>query len=584
MKKTTLMLAAMALFTACSSDAPDDPNEDPVAGDKYVTVNIMAQNATTRTTTVTTGDFENGSDYETGLIDSKIKDALFLFFDADGNFSQQVYRTLSAEATDTQEGGTGGNAVATNVEFISASTLVLQATEIEAKKLLVIINPTDAVRAFTYGKTLSDVQAYTEAFTNTSGPFVMSNSVYNDGKENIYAVDITSNIKSSITEASTSAVKVYIDRVNAKVRVTEAENFTYANNEIEIVDGTDFQSSTKTTITPVVLGYKLVNVPKRSYLVKNIENINWTWNWNDASLYRSYWGNTPYPTSGASGVRMRGSDEEPEIPTEEPDPTTPDDNNTASSTGGNNGQPALPTAVETLDDFYTCTFNYSEVVKENTKDGAVAKVTTFYPQENTIQLTYNNKSDYFNTQLLAVAELHYSDGTKADLVKYNGLFYKAENFKKYGQELLKEAGIGDAISVKLAPVVTTGYGEQAWQAKLVVDTEQENVYNTGKNADDAQLVLNNMGTALYWENGKCYYYLNIDHFGVVNDNYLNAIVRNHLYDITLKGVSGLGTPVYYESIKHTEYPQESYSYLNAQINILSWKVVRQESILGEDMK
>ena len=112
-----------------------------------------------------------------------------------------------------------------------------------------------------------------------------------------------------------------------------------------------------------------------------------------------------------------------------------------------------------------------------------------------------------------------------------------------------------------------------------------------KKAIDEVLVDVNVPRILYWKGGKTYYYYVIRHqgfYGLVggtNDEgknqYLYGIVRNHIYDVTLSGLFGLGTPVI-ESDKpiDPERPtEERPHYISAKINILPWRVVTQQAVV-----
>ena len=81
---------------------------------------------------------------------------------------------------------------------------------------------------------------------------------------------------------------------------------------------------------------------------------------------------------------------------------------------------------------------------------------------------------------------------------------------------------------------------------------------------------------MMWETGMTYYHTNIKHFGTAT-----GIVRNHVYNITVNGVMGFGTPVYNpDHVITPEDPDEQpAANLAAQINILSWSVVSQNVTL-----
>jgi hypothetical protein len=60
------------------------------------------------------------------------------------------------------------------------------------------------------------------------------------------------------------------------------------------------------------------------------------------------------------------------------------------------------------------------------------------------------------------------------------------------------------------------------------------------------------------------------------------MVRNHVYDIKIDGITGFGTPVYEpDKIITPEKPEEDVALnLSARINILSWHLVSQNVTLN----
>ena len=105
--------------------------------------------------------------------------------------------------------------------------------------------------------------------------------------------------------------------------------------------------------------------------------------------------------------------------------------------------------------------------------------------------------------------------------------------------------------------------------KLTVDTDPANLVQTEINTQLAAIA-----PALFYENGRTYYYTNIKHLGTAN-----GVVRNHIYDVKINSIAGFGTPVLSDDITDTtietpETPEEvKETFLAAQINILSWRVV-----------
>ena len=96
----------------------------------------------------------------------------------------------------------------------------------------------------------------------------------------------------------------------------------------------------------------------------------------------------------------------------------------------------------------------------------------------------------------------------------------------------------------------------------------------------------NVEVAKIW-NGMSYYIVNIEHLGVKEmdgKTYLPAYygtVRNHAYQIKFGAVKGLGTPVFDPEaiIPEPVQPDDTESFIEAQINVLSWHLIKQDVTL-----
>ena len=85
------------------------------------------------------------------------------------------------------------------------------------------------------------------------------------------------------------------------------------------------------------------------------------------------------------------------------------------------------------------------------------------------------------------------------------------------------------------------------------------------------------------KDGKAYYYIPIRHLGAATtDPAYYGVVRNHWYKVKVNSLKGFGTPVYDDTktIIPT-IPDDSNTYLAAQINVLQWRVVEQSVDLGK---
>ena len=104
-------------------------------------------------------------------------------------------------------------------------------------------------------------------------------------------------------------------------------------------------------------------------------------------------------------------------------------------------------------------------------------------------------------------------------------------------------------------------------------------YKDGKYVAIDQTVLNErlaaVEPALVYSDGMTYYYTDIKHLGATDTTAEFGVVRNHLYRVNVTDIVGYGTPVYNGSTGFItpEKPEDVSTYVAAQINILSWRIV-----------
>ena len=105
---------------------------------------------------------------------------------------------------------------------------------------------------------------------------------------------------------------------------------------------------------------------------------------------------------------------------------------------------------------------------------------------------------------------------------------------------------------------------------------------------DANEALSSLGEIKHWNNGATYYYVDIQHRGEVKGENEEGeivdmdvtgtygVIRNHSYDLTINSVKGLGTPVPDQDVVIIPTkPTDEETYIAAQIQVLSWRVVSQ---------
>ena len=101
--------------------------------------------------------------------------------------------------------------------------------------------------------------------------------------------------------------------------------------------------------------------------------------------------------------------------------------------------------------------------------------------------------------------------------------------------------------------------------------------NDDKSIAATNNALKSVPAAVLYKSGETFYYVDIKHLGNTGKAAEYGIVRNHVYNVTIKSIKGYGSPVY-EGVNFLEYPEisDQNTFVSAQINILSWKLVNQQ--------
>ena len=553
--------SACALFAACANDETPGGNNLPQGNGEqaFIAVRLAAPNAMTRA-------FQDGKDEE-----NAVTNARFYFFDNSGN----AVTVGKAGETDinyynvSNPSFSPSDPADDNVEAATDEAIVvLENKTVWPTQMVVVLNPPSTLD--NASKSLTDLRGIAAGYAGeTSGAFVMSNSVYIDGANGkVDAVNVEDHITNNLEAAKGNPVTVYVERVLARVDVACTSSL-----ETDKTDGTGTQQNKingysgdngTNEIQAVIKGWTLANRNAESHLLKSLSTwgnnasitvsedpaTSWAFdNWNDATNHRSYWAYT-----------------------------------------GDVNADKLPND------------SYDDILKDNSTFAETA-----YGQENT--------GNGAATELVAIAELQV-DGQKTDIAKYAGQYWTVNNLlTQFANQILAgkiyyKAATGDPTTVTALPAGALKLRPRnssetstvaAYEAVLDLKADYQTGYTFYSDADgsdelqltDVQDILNDY-KALYWHEGKTYYHTTIKH--TLNNLTKDGVVRNHLYDISLTGVSGLGTPIPGTSSDDEdddpgtddpddkpidpEDPDEEESFLAAEINILSWNVIGQEVELG----
>lgn len=510
MKAKNLFFGALAClaFAACSND--DDAVKNPSAEGEntFVAVQlVMAGNSSS--TRAWNDDEDDENNYAVGSnAELKVTDATFFFFDASG-------APVQPASTYTIEKASDGSS--NTVDDIYKAYIVI-AGKVPAEIAAVLNMPAAAKTELanadknTLCKALSVADSYNWAGT-TSGTFVMSNSVYNDkntgATKTYFATPVTGaniiksaeDLSGAVGEENTAfkdvdPVVITVERVLARVNVGYSLNsdgeLNYSDNTLDATHNASGEvATTNIEIKPFITGWWLHNTTKDSYLIKSLDQsysfdlnagksaLTEGW-WNDADDKRSYWANA-YNSGGHNAYRYSTANMNDKYCFE----NTDEENNTTLMVAA-----ILKTKVgdkwEAINLLQWMNFNFTS---EADCKAYLAK--------------YLNSNGYSNNG---------SDLTADNLT----LIYNHDNNK----------GLNDAdwkTRVGLADGVTLKQG-----TKEITDAETE--------------LKTKIGYLKYYKGGQTYYFTKIAHeLAYQETDY--AIIRNHLYRVSINGIKGLGTPV-----------------------------------------
>ncbi|MDE5975149.1 MAG: Mfa1 family fimbria major subunit, partial [Muribaculaceae bacterium] len=490
--------------------------------------------------------------YDDGTqLERDAESATFLFFDGEKQ-TQVPQNVILSWGQETPSDPTVSD---------QSDAVVVVAGREEPKEVLVILNDPNPVNYF-LGKSKTDVLGEITAAqvdkvkgegTTAVGQFVMTNASYIGDTDVVTATSLIgtdgkSLVKKSRKEAEENPVQIYVERLAAKVTITNTGNFKPSTTDPFQVNGLG-----KLTLTPVITGVTVANIAAEEYLFKNLD-ADWT-AINSAAAHRANWAVTP-------------------------------------------------------DDVALVNDSYENIVVgyTNTPGGidAASIANPFYVRENTLDNPEDSKISY-KTSVLLTAQLT-TDGTLDTaidaLVRWAGIYYTPDMFLTQGLNFLSAYSIKstdaegkDHYNNLTADDVTLAYytkeeheaykdlGLLQYENALKVTNETvENLYKKEGNnwveatvEDMNKTLLEKNNRCWYWNEGKSYYFVEISDLNAPKD-FQVGVVRNNSYKVNLRTLSGLGVPVYNpgeEIIPQT--PEEDLFYVGAQINILKWRVISQEA-------
>lgn len=511
-----LALAAFA-FSACTSEDSVENNPNVEGVKSYVAVNI--NNVGVGGTRADGATYENGTEAE-----SKINTIRFYFFTSDGAPYKLAEGTNWLELRPNQMTPSTGK-----VENITNSMLVISGKDQSyPQSMMAVVNPeTIEDGKLTDFMTKSQVEGVVTAQnfngqSATASDFVMTSSVYANGKDKVWTSDISGHVALSEDEATADPVDIYVERVAAKITST-ASGATESKFKVG-------ETATGTPVYAMIKGWGIAKENTTANLIKVIEP-NWTeatigFNWNDANFYRSYWETTP----NNDGTYKSWADYT--------HTAIGDVYYTAPNTSyAETNRPIYVAAAQLVD----ATGNPLEISKY--------KGVQYLSENDVKKVILNENKNFFKVVSTTDARTDYETLDPADLV------FVVDAHKPYEVKAQVKDGV----------VVYKKTGET-----YVVATDAANAAYGANNA-------------VIYKDGMTYYWTSVKHLGAAGKTGEFGMVRNHFYQVDVTKITGFGTAVY---DKNTDFvpvtpDEEPMTYLAARINVLSWRVVANGVELGK---
>ena len=573
-----ISIALLSLAVACSKENVTS-NQGGSDANQYMAVDIaMSVGSSTKAP----ADYRDGSEAESTV---NVKNSIFLFYDAYGNF-------LTSGVISATEGSVDENGnlkLTTNnqlgyVEKESKAVIVLGPTRLRPALVLAVLNydNCDALR------NLSLADAHTQVdkreISTEAGKFTMTNSVYVDGKNIVNATPIAaSSVKETKEEALKTPVQIYVEREVAKVNMKAKDGLKQtAEGKIcfETPNAESVLDGVKVSARIVVDGWAANAFNTTSYLVKDVPT---SWlvtnpfaNWYDEAAKRTFWAQDPNYSGSEEYVFGLTPEDEP-------------------GTYKNVKYLSWNDAAKNKVDSY----NY---MYENTTDKASARV---------------NGGELANVPTILIAAHVETAKTGAawerqDIYKFGGLFYTDESLRNYAAEQILKgklhweyttaegsktasvepkqidatfvANVADnsgSVKVKVAKITAPAEG-----AKLMKEGEPASEIESANWAKTVEAILNGENgfniakkELVCFKNGMCYYQVPIKHNQAAED-VAYGTVRNHIYELTLSKIAKIGNPVFNPEEKLVLIPgEEKNYYVSAELKVLKWRVITQDVVI-----
>lgn len=609
MKKKLFFLPLLAalVLAGCSKEESDAGGGNGSNGEQYLAISIVSNTSGGSRTRYDQG----GNQYEDGTGAENTVTAVRLYFFSSTNQPLKIKKGAAGNFYDVPTENiqdTGNGKQEDTTEKVIKAFIMIDAGELLPKQVVAVINPpSDLTENNADNNNMSlDVlrnRVHDYATLAKQSSFVMVNSVYAKNQKILTTTTIeNSHYKKSEEDAIEDPVVIYVERNVAKVRVSVSddmpkegslykvyqkekdENGKETGNEFEYKIG---EGENAKQVYVKFEGWDVTADLQYAWLSKRIF-IAPTWAdnllgagtfWNDPAHHRSYWAgvcnggknknneNQYYPYNDATHFTNKKFDGSEHTYCNE---------NAAKETSGfqatdvivkgtlcdKDSKPLTITeyaSFRTVDDenFTTLKRRYVAMMVNNT-----ATISSI-PYKKEIDL--NGNATY--TQL------------EADDLTFTPVSQVLENVSEVDNAAKAVEASGRCY---VYACLTSDAEKYEWYSQISKDAAGKATVKEEDKIADPKTVINTylkgLSHAKIWKTGQTYYYADIIH---APDK--AGVVRNHIYDVKLTKIYGIGTPVYDESLTIIpEKPTSEDTYVAAKIDILSWRLMTQDVVFDWD--
>lgn len=588
------LLGVMA-FSACSSDeiTPETDNPEFDGQSRFLSVQI-ANPAAIRTRADVNPGNQDGDLFEEGLAnENEVKSIRFYFFKADGSACPvrregKNYYDYSLESKDLGN----GESEMPNIEEKVNAVLVIETDKDDnvdgLKSMVAVLNGGVGADCFLgdANKSLSQLRDEIALAGTAKDGFLMTSSVF--GSETFRCeVEVTADkLKTKPESATADPVNIYVERVWAKTRLytewkegVSPKTVTFNEKEGYIAIPLKTAKDSETNITvgegedakvvyAIFTGWDVTSTADKAYLFKKVDSEwNLSWNWNMPALYRSYWAQNP---AGTTLAYLSYNEITKKVGTKGVE------NGNSTSYDGHNAY-CLENAADNNDGTKS---DYEPADALSNRTQAIIAAVLVTVDENNVA-TPLSLAEWGGTQYTEDGALTAMLGIVNTQIYTKEVDGENEKLVSISKDMVKlvsgiDAGVADGSSEDSKRYLSYLQLNEETAKDVTFYKANGEAYATHADVNKVLANKSSIGVRI-WSSGKTYYYTNIKHEdGAEDTKGKYGVVRNHIYDIAITSVAGLGTPVLNPDEKIIpQHPKDDDTYLAAQINILSWRVVKQ---------